>query len=339
MERDKISVIIPVFNIADYLPQCLNSIIQNTYENLEIICIDDGSTDQSLKVLNAFAEKDSRIIVIHKKNEGVSAARNTGIEAATGDFITFIDGDDIVHNRYFEILKKTTDKENADLTVCEYSVFDDLSHITSYLENRYENYNYNIVDKAFPINYLKSITNTLYRCDVVKNYRFPVGVKIAEDTYFNANLYIHMLDCGTKLKVVMINEKLYYYFYRENSAVHSIPIYTGRIDVVKLYIALYNELETLKCKSLILDYSIKNLLAIRYLAMFSKDYDEIKKDSLPVFKQLFSMLKRNKDINVLKKAVYFMLYKSPHIYRLYRIITDRSMLDYERKQRSENKNV
>lgn len=338
-EKDKISVIIPVYNIADFLPKCLDSIIHNTYNNLEIICINDGSTDSSLEVLNHFAEKDSRIVVVNKKNEGVSAARNKGIETATGDFVTFIDGDDMVHSRYFEILKNTMEKGKADITVCEYSVFDDLSQINSYLENHYEHYSYNAVDNEFPINYLKSVVNVLYRSEVIKHCRFPVGIKIAEDTYFNVFLYIYMLDRGKKLKVVSVNEKLYYYFRREDSAVHSIPIYTGRTDIIKLYINMYDSLTISKCKSLILDYSIKNLLAIRYLAMYSKEYNQIKKDAQPLFRKLFSLLRTNREIGILKKTVYYMFFKFPMIYRLYRIITDKSMLDYERKQRLENKNV
>ena len=89
-----ISVIIPVYNTADYLPRCLDSVINSDYRNLEIICVNDGSTDNSLDILNEYAEKDSRIRVITITNGGVSNARNVGIESSSGEFIAFVDSDD-----------------------------------------------------------------------------------------------------------------------------------------------------------------------------------------------------------------------------------------------------
>lgn len=99
-----ISVIIPVYNTADYLPRCLDSVINSDYRNLEIICVNDGSTDNSLDILNEYAEKDSRIRVITITNGGVSNARNVGIESSSGEFIAFVDSDDWVHRQFFGIM-------------------------------------------------------------------------------------------------------------------------------------------------------------------------------------------------------------------------------------------
>ena len=115
MEEMKISVIIPVYNTAEYLPRCLDSVLQNTYQNLEIICVNDGSTDDSAAVLKRYAESDSRIIVVNKINEGVSAARNIGLDIATGSFVAFIDSDDWVHSKYFEVMMHFQIKFNADI--------------------------------------------------------------------------------------------------------------------------------------------------------------------------------------------------------------------------------
>ena len=104
----KISVIIPIYNTAAYLPRCLDSILQNTYRSLEIICVNDGSTDDSAVILERYAAADSRIIAVNQENAGVSAARNTGLDMATGDFIAFVDSDDWVHPQYFEILIQFT---------------------------------------------------------------------------------------------------------------------------------------------------------------------------------------------------------------------------------------
>ena len=92
MSSEKISVIIPVYNTEKYIGRCLDSILNNTYKNLEVICVNDGSKDRSLEILNEYAEKDNRVKVIDKENGGVSAARNTALDVATGDFISFVDG-------------------------------------------------------------------------------------------------------------------------------------------------------------------------------------------------------------------------------------------------------
>ena len=116
-----LSVIIPVYNVQEYLGRCLESVIQNTYKNLEIICINDGSTDHSFEILQEYAKKDRRFIVINQKNMGVSAARNTGLEIASGENIAFIDSDDWIHPQYFEILLKMQEICKSDISVCRYS--------------------------------------------------------------------------------------------------------------------------------------------------------------------------------------------------------------------------
>lgn len=117
-EKILISVIIPVYNVERYLERCLNSICNNTYKNLQIICIDDGSTDNSINILRDFAPKDNRIEIIEKANAGVSAARNDGIKAARGDYIAFVDADDWIHSQYFEYLMQPVQMYGTDISVC-----------------------------------------------------------------------------------------------------------------------------------------------------------------------------------------------------------------------------
>ena len=116
----KISVVVPVYNVELYLRQCLDSIINQSYSNLEIILVDDGSQDQSLKICEDFASKDSRIKVIHQKNAGVSVARNKGIEAATGEYITFLDSDDWIEKEmYKEMMRITIQHQDVDIVMCD----------------------------------------------------------------------------------------------------------------------------------------------------------------------------------------------------------------------------
>ena len=112
-----ISVIVPIYNVEEYLPACIESILNQTYRDLEILLIDDGSTDNSGKICDEYAEKDKRCIVIHQQNKGSSGARNTGLDNAKGEYISFIDGDDYIHPQMLEILYKEIEKENCDFAM------------------------------------------------------------------------------------------------------------------------------------------------------------------------------------------------------------------------------
>ncbi len=120
MESKKISVIVPVYNIEQYLDECIESIVKQTYKNLEIILVDDGSTDNSSNILDRWAKQDSRIIVIHKQNKGQGDSRNCGFANSTGEFISYIDGDDFVDEKYFEILIDAMISDNADMSGCRF---------------------------------------------------------------------------------------------------------------------------------------------------------------------------------------------------------------------------
>lgn len=116
-KKEIISVIVPVYNVEEFLPRCLDSIIYNTFQDLEIICIDDGSTDGSLEILNNYREKDKRIKVYSKSNEGLSSARNEGIRHCTGDWVAFVDSDDWLHKEYFSTLLTIQNSKNYDIVV------------------------------------------------------------------------------------------------------------------------------------------------------------------------------------------------------------------------------
>ncbi|MGI6499315.1 MAG: glycosyltransferase family 2 protein [Anaerostipes sp.] len=117
---EKVSIIIPVYGVEAYLAECLESLINQTYENLEIIVVDDESPDQCPKICDEFAERDKRIIVIHQKNKGAAGARNTGLKAATGNYICFVDSDDKVKEDYVKVLVDTLKENNADIVVCSF---------------------------------------------------------------------------------------------------------------------------------------------------------------------------------------------------------------------------
>ena len=118
MEKPLISIIVPVYQMEAYLDECVQSMINQTYQNLEIILVDDGSKDQSPAICDAWAEKDSRIKVIHKPNGGASSARNAGLDIATGDYIGFMDSDDIIAEDMYEILLEALKSSNVGIAAC-----------------------------------------------------------------------------------------------------------------------------------------------------------------------------------------------------------------------------
>ena len=121
-EEKKISVVIPVYNTEKYIERCIYSILNQTYKDLEIICVDDGSTDKSGDILDRLSKEDSRIRVKKKKNEGVSVARNTALIEAKGDYIGFVDSDDYVDPRYYEVLSEALNSGHIDIVTCNYFI-------------------------------------------------------------------------------------------------------------------------------------------------------------------------------------------------------------------------
>lgn len=210
---NKISVIIPVYNVELYLRRCLNSIVNQTYTNLEIILIDDGSTDSSPLICDEYAEKDNRIIVIHKSNEGVSAARNDGIDLATGEYLTFVDSDDYIDYEMIERLISNVQRFNADLSISGFTeTCDDETKIEKSDDVR-------CMDKMEALKHLYidsdigfvTLWGKLIKKDLFNDIRLPVGVKCAEDNYITYKL---LYKCT---KIAYEKSKMYMYFQRSNS--------------------------------------------------------------------------------------------------------------------------
>ena len=124
MNDVKVSIIVPVYNVEKYLRQCVDSIVNQSLKEIEIICINDGSTDNSLQILEGYAQRDKRIKIINKRNEGLSTARNTGMEYATGEYIGFVDSDDFINEKMYENLYKNAKSNKSDIVMCPAYVFD-----------------------------------------------------------------------------------------------------------------------------------------------------------------------------------------------------------------------
>ena len=123
--KDKISIIVPVYNVEKYLSECLDSIINQSYKNIEIILINDGSTDSSLEICQKYQKNDKRIKLISQANKGLSISRNNGMKIATGKYIMFVDSDDIIHSRMIEVLYKEIKNNKCQMAVCKFKLFVD----------------------------------------------------------------------------------------------------------------------------------------------------------------------------------------------------------------------
>lgn len=212
----KISVIIPVYNVEKYLEKCINSVIEQTYTNLEIILVNDGSTDSSGEICDKYKQLDNRIVVFHKENGGLSDARNYGIERANGEYIAFLDSDDWVDFKYIEILYENLRNYNADISICNFRRVHDENEL---LNNNNNIILYNNIEALQQIYTNKSVQtivawNKLYKSNILKKNRFPKG-KIHEDEYL-----IPILLYSAKI-VVYTDKELVYYRQTPNSIMNS----------------------------------------------------------------------------------------------------------------------
>lgn len=216
MENPLISVIVPVYNVEKYLERCVNSIINQTYQNLEIILVDDGSPDNCGAICDEYAKKDSRIKVIHKENGGLSSARNAGLDIATGEYITFVDSDDYISIDIFDKCFQLSNVQDFDILIFGMSVLDNNSKLL--FKDEYENKTYSFFQTIYDITLpLKtSACNKLFKKSIVANFRFPVNIIHGEDLIF----WLKVLN--QNLVIVSIDFFGYYYIKNDNSITTSI---------------------------------------------------------------------------------------------------------------------
>lgn len=221
MEGVLVSIIIPVFNVRPYIAEAIESAVKQTYRNLEIIVIDDGSTDGSGGICDSFAIEDQRIRVIHQDNRGLSAARNVGLNLSTGNVITFLDADDVYHPQYVETMLSAMAREEVDLVICKYQVhratekmsFNDKVKATPVIEegvyNRIQSLN-SLADGS--INPM--VWNKLYKRELWNGIRFPEG-RVHEDI---DTTYRILDECQ---KIYVVSDPLYLRRIRAGSIISS----------------------------------------------------------------------------------------------------------------------
>lgn len=251
-----ISVIVPVYNVADYLEQCLDSILNQTYKEFEVILVDDGSTDTSYSICGEYVKRDSRFHLFRQENKGLSAARNAGLELCRGGYVTFIDSDDFVSPEYLQGMIENLKQADADIAICEHYR---LENGTFYFQKHDLNDREIISSRdAFKrihqVNYAVA-WGKLFKSSLFRYVRFPVG-RVYEDSFTLPKLYMF---CE---KIVVLPDELYCYRQRSTSIINSQYSFEKIAD----HLAVYEEM--------IMDLSLANenveLTKMHYISVLKK---------------------------------------------------------------------
>lgn len=218
----KVSIVVPVYGVEKYIGECVESLLTQTYRNLEILLIDDGGKDRSPEICDRFAQQDNRIKVIHKPNGGAASARNAGLDAATGDYICFVDGDDAVHPDYVQSLLKVLTDHGADIAVCGFRHWSKSGAQPVNCDNSGE-----YTGQAYLLRFLRDwscslLWNKIYRREVIGDIRMEEGHKV-DDEFFT---YQVVMNCR---KVVLFETPLYDYRLRGSSAMQDMGPHLERI--------------------------------------------------------------------------------------------------------------
>ena len=283
-----ISVIVPVYNVEEYVEKCVLSIINQTYKNLEIILVDDGSTDNSGKICDEIAIKDNRIKVIHKKNGGLSDARNVGIDIAKGDYLGFVDSDDYIDPDMYSILLNNMNLTFSDISTCGRVIVNNESYKIEYTDNitKCLTNNEAIKDLFVENNFVyHAAWDKLYKRELFDKIRFPVG-RLFED----AAIMYRIFELAKK--IVSTKKQLYYYVQRQGSISNCdynkkkiIHQFENRINSIKYYKKLNNPLmKTYACtwnmRNVYLlwkiAYDFNDNITCDYIHKYTKKYYDIK---------------------------------------------------------------
>ena len=327
-----ISVIIPVYNVEPYLEKCLNSVLTNSYRDLEIICVNDGSTDGCLGILRRMEKQDPRIIVIDQENRGLPEARNSGLEVATGEYTTFIDADDWVHPRYFQSLLTCMEETGADMVVSGVRRLrmDETIEIDPDLEPSYRR----LSDTAFYEDYFARhmVWGRLFRKRDTESLRFPPEVVAAQDTLYNLRAI-----AGWRQPIVYKTDaELYFYLSRPGSLISSHPYYTY-LELVDWYMANGRDPRHRKTGdwgwTLALQ-SITMALSSRYSAYLWKNRELIKHSNI-LLRALLSDLFKDRNVRLKYKLTRMIMYLFPCLYRRFRLLKDPTLRDHERQVRQD----
>ena len=293
--NELISVIVPVYNVEKYLRKAVQSIQNQTYKHLEIMLINDGSTDSSGDICDELANSDSRIVVIHKKNGGVSTARNEAQKLAKGNYVIYVDSDDYIHEEMIQSLYEQLIAENADVSSCSVmNVYQNSQTPQCSDENLYFVYN----QEEFLREYLigqrvqGTLGNKLIRKEITDQLEFPVG-KIYEDAYYHLQLVQFA-------KKYVVHTKPYYYYYHRNQSLTTNPYHERDLVYLDVYQKFYDLVQQ-QYPRIINEAFFR--LSYAYFYIFDKMLLESDFEKINQFKLVREYLKKNA-IQIAKNTIF-----------------------------------
>ena len=327
METPLISVIVPVYNSELFLSKCLSSIINNTYNNLEIICVNDGSTDKSYEILNEFANKDSRIHIINKINGGSARARNEGLNIAKGKYIAFIDSDDIISLKYFDFLMKCVLETKADIVYCDYLKFKDEKIIKEDIQLQPYKHITNIYrDRGCR----QWVWGRLFSKEIIGSLQFRSDVSIFDDVIFT----LEVLGNSRDINIYFLNNKLYFYRVFENSLSNSV----SEDKWWNLLSSIYPRKDLFKNNIVLIMQMFKYGLVYRWYLILVKDKEKLNYINKMLI-NYFKILKDSKKFSIVEIVGYYLVMKFPFLYRQFKLKYDRTLYIWEKKIRNRKEKV
>ena len=327
--NDLVSVIIPVYNLEEYIGNCLNSIVSQTYKNMEILCIDDGSTDGSAEIIKSMAENDSRIKYIYQANAGVSAARNKGLDILTGDYVMFVDGDDYIHPQTVEIFVYGIKKTGADIInapITQVSVinnnFPEINCQNISIENQYtDDFIKDEVKSA--TSKIRCVCSKMFKKEILCNMRFDKNYVYGEDTIFLMKLF-----SVRQLQIASVNIPLYFYFQRAGSAVHQtfrFDKYSG-VEAFEKEMHNFNGNSTLQALALKFIFETMNMYADQ--SEYTEFYKQVIKKNIAISKRLLKVYISCKEIDFQSKVFSLLGIYCHKFHKIVRIMIDPTMKNY-----------
>lgn len=308
--KPKISVIVPIYKVEAYLRQCLDTIVGQTYKNLEIILVDDGSPDGCPVICDEYAARDNRIKVIHQKNGGLSAARNAGLDVATGEYIAFVDSDDWVNTEMYERLNDVATSTNADIVTCGIVCCNGIDqkgtsandyHIIKWKRDKALGY---LPNPTYNIRF--EVWNKLFKRSVIKKTRFKVG-QIYEDVYFDRNVFFEAS------RIVTLNADLYYYRESRPGNINS-SFKDNQLQIFKEindFIEELNKLSLHNAAYLYLCYAIGTCISFYMSATRCAASNEHVCKIKKIYEGLYSQLRLS---TLIKRPQYILFRVSPSLY-------------------------
>ena len=309
--NELISIIVPIYNVEKYLDRCIKSIINQSYNNLEIILVDDGSPDRCGEMCDEWAKIDKRIIVVHKENGGLSDARNAGIDIAKGNYLSFIDSDDYVHKDFIKVLYELCIKYNSDISMCG-----------AFETSKDENCNFNLQQGNECVKYSKTILerkdniycvawNKLYKKEVFKYIRYPKG-KLHEDVaVINKILYYSN-------KIAITDLRLYFYYSNPDSIMRS-SFSIKRLDILDViydsYLFFLEKNEMQYAYSALNDY-IDTAIALYNECQVLENHQKIQKQLMKKYSDMYMKVLKNIDMSIIKKIKYIIYRYFPKLYSI-----------------------